>query len=509
MQTEDQTRTIDFLASLYPNTERIDTHISHLFLSEGRVFKLKRAVTFSYLDYATAKLRKQACEAEVTFNSRTAPTLYKGMRAITEAADGTLSLDGRGKPIDWVIDMARFDESTRFDRLVREGGLDRHRMEDLACAIASFHDEADVRTDMGGLSGMTYLLDSNDGWFDEVGGGVFPPDVVQRYQASIREQMNTHGDLLEERRQQGFVRHCHGDLHLGNICLVEDQATPFDCIEFNENIACIDVLYDLAFTLMDLEHFGSERLANILLNRYLDATGDVEGLALLPLFLANRAAIRALVEATQVPDKADNKKEKAIKKANGYLNRALTYLDRVRPRLIAVGGLSGSGKSRMGREVAAYVGPRPGARVVRTDVVRKKLMGVTPLTRLGPEGYTRDVTKKTYQAFYDELTRIIRSGHSAIADAVFAKASERKRVEDLARSLNVPFDGLWLEASIDVREGRVDSRTNNPSDATIEIARQQEDYDIGLIEWATVDTDRPRDESLRLGLDHLKLPKSF
>ncbi len=303
MIVEDQGEVIAFLSrpqaygSGASAVERLETHVSVIFLTGDRAYKLKRAVRFPYLDFSTSALRRAACEAEVALNRRTAPGMYLGVVAVTREPGGGLRLGGDGAPVDWLVKMTRFDQDTLFDHLARLGALDRAAMEDLADAVARLHGEAEERVRGGGHAGMGVIVDGNAETFAECANGVLDPVKVERLNGSTRRALDGCAALLDARRAGGRVRHCHGDLHLRNIFRTDGKPTLFDAIEFNPVLSDIDVLYDLAFLLMDLDHRGLRRLASIALNRYLDITGDTAGLGALGLFLSVRAAIRSHVEA--------------------------------------------------------------------------------------------------------------------------------------------------------------------------------------------------------------------
>ena len=351
----------------------------------------------------------------------------------------------------------------------------------------------------GGADAMAAVINNNAACFGQPGGNAFERATVESLNATSRLVLDRTGGRLDQRSRAGLVRHCHGDLHLGNIVLVDGRPTLFDAIEFNDLFADIDVLYDLAFLLMDLGHHGLGRLASMVLNRYLDVTGDEDGLAQLPLFLSLRAAVRAHVNAATGagdPDRADG----LMAEAGRYLEAALSYLSPPPPRLVAVGGFSGSGKSRLARELAPLLGAKPGARVTRSDILRKRLAGVPATTRLGAEGYTDSMTEKTYETLYHVAHKALESGHSAIADAVFAKPGQRRAIARVAERAGVPFQGLWLEAPRRVLEQRVRERTRNPSDATPEVIGKQLRYDLGPMEWARVDSSGAREQTVEAAL---------
>jgi aminoglycoside phosphotransferase family enzyme/predicted kinase len=501
---DSQRAVIDFLADpatygLAPGTEvsRHETHVSHIFLAGDRAYKLKKQVRFPYLDFSTLEARHAACAAEVTINRRTAPAIYLGTVAVTDEGDGRLALGGRGDPVDWLVEMRRFPDGALFTHLADAGALNRRLMEGLADGIQAFHAEAEIDRAHGGAAGILAIIDNNDASFRAAQGGLFNADDVDDLTAGSRLLQGGLAALLDARRDGGRVRHCHGDLHLANICLFDDKPTLFDAIEFNDAFARIDVLYDLAFLLMDLDLRGHRRLASFVLNRYLDRApldgGDLDGLALLPLFLSMRAAVRAHVGASQAAALADAAEaRRRAARAREYFFRALEYLRPPPPVLIAVGGLSGSGKSRLAREIAPHLGAAPGARVVRTDVQRKRLAGIDLFDRLPPESYTPEASRRTYDACFDEVARALAVGQSVVFDAVSLKPDERAGIEALADRLKAPFLGLWADAPLAVRLARIDARKDNVSDAGAEVARRQEEMDLGDMTWTVIDSSGAR-----------------
>ena len=460
--------------------ERIDTHGSMVFLTGDRVYKLKRAVSFPYMDYGTREKRAAACEAEVRLNRRTAPSLYLGIAPVLRGAAGGFRLGplvqrAEGEAEDWLVVMARVDRDALFDRMAESGKLDAGLMRRLADAVAAFHASAERFTDRGGQAAMRWVVEDN---IVELGErpGLFEPDRLARLAELSRMALDRHAGLLDRRRDEGLVRFCHGDLHLRNICLVDGQPTLFDCIEFNDDIAIVDVFYDQAFLLMDLEHRGLRPLANALFNRVIERTGDIGGLVLLPLFLSARAAVRAKVEASAGKDRS----------AAEYFDHALKAIDPPGPKLVAVGGLSGSGKTTVARMLAPAIGPAPGAVVLRSDAVRKELWGVAETDRLPPEAYASDMTRRVYDELADRAGRVLSAGHGAVVDAVHARIAEREALEELAHRLGVPFRGIWLDADPDILIARVEARTGDASDADESVVRRQLTYDLGQISWPRI-----------------------
>jgi aminoglycoside phosphotransferase family enzyme/predicted kinase len=509
MITEDQAAVIDFLAS--PTThggaavDRLDTHASIVFLAGTRAYKLKRAVRFDYLDFSTPERRRALCEAEVRLNRRTAPTLYRGVMAVTREADGSYALDGTGAAVDWVVEMNRFRQEDLFDRLASAGGLRLELMSPLAAEIAGFHLAAERRPDHGGRAGMSWVIEGNAAGLAEFGRTCLEPLTVDRVIDASRRELDRQAALLERRRESGFVRHCHGDLHLRNIVLLDGHPTLFDGVEFNDEISCTDVLYDLAFLLMDLWRRKLPRHANVAWNRYLAETDDLEGIGLLPLFLSCRAAVRAKTSATAAQLQQDEPRRSALHlAAREYLAMAERFLHPPHPSLVAVGGLSGSGKSTLALGLAPAIGAVPGALVLRSDEIRKRLSGVPLLQRLGPEGYSPEMSARVYAALAERATSILRAGHSAIVDGVYGRAADRQAIEKAAAELPVPLAAFWLDAPQSLLIARTEQRQNDPSDADAAVVRMQGARETGPIAWTRLDATRPPPSVLSSAIDHLR-----
>ncbi|WP_133614495.1 bifunctional aminoglycoside phosphotransferase/ATP-binding protein [Dongia mobilis] len=456
--------------------ETITTHASVIFLVGDRAYKLKRAVTYSFLDYGTVQQREAACRAELMLNRRTAPELYLGVRAIHRLADGGIGWGGAGEILDWVVEMARFPQEALFSHLVETGGLSPPLLRATADAIAHFHAEAAIMPAFGGADGIAAVLAINAGNMREM----MPSAEVERLIDATEAAFAAGHDLLERRRLDGRVRRCHGDLHLRNICLLEGRPVLFDCIEFSDQIACTDVLYDLAFLLMDLIHRGHTNFASIVFNRYLDRTDEEDGLPLLPLFLSLRAGVRAHVTARAAG--AGPSPEAAA-----YLRRAVALLQPVPPRLVAIGGLSGTGKSTVAAALAPLIGQAPGARLLRSDVLRKRHFGLAPEEKLPPDAYRPEVNAAVYEALMAAARAALAAGVSVILDAVSAKPAERAAFATLASACGVPFSGLWLEGDPAILAARIAARRNDASDADDAVLRQQLGYDLGAIDWRRID----------------------
>ena len=484
---EDQSGTIAFLEAELKPERRIDTHGAVVFLCRERAYKLKRAVKFPYMDFSTERRRAAMCAAEIDVNRRSAPEIYLGVAPVLRR-DGKLALgevgETSGQAVDWLVVMQRFDEEGLLDRMAARGVLTPELMAALGARVAQFHD---------GLPAIASGFCSPDDYRHSVAADVrqmreagdrLDPPTSEALAEAMPRSLEPFIDLVARRVAAGAIRRCHGDLHLRNIVTLKGQPVPFDAIEFSDKIANIDVLYDLAFALMDLARQGLGAMANRLLNEWLWRVGEVEGasheeaLALLPMFLARRAAIRAYVDsAVTAVSGADNAPARAYQKA------ALEFLQPAPPRLVAIGGLSGSGKTTLALKLAPEIGRAPGAVVVRTDVERKRQAGVALEERMPAGSYSPEASARVYAASMARAGRVLRAGQSVVLDAVFARPEERAAAEALARTVGVPFQGFWLDVPKDVAQQRVTDRKGDASDATASVVERQFGYDLGSIGW--------------------------
>ncbi|MBX3446434.1 MAG: AAA family ATPase [Parvibaculaceae bacterium] len=486
----------------------VETHASHVFLAGDRAYKLKKRVKFTFLDFSTLERRRAACENEIELNRRTAPDIYLRILPLTRRGDGFHLGGEEGELADWLVEMKRFPASGLYAAKAGRGELALSEVEELAEAAAAFHRRAEVARDAGGAENFLKIVEGSAEDMKPLLGKVLDAGLADRVTARSRELAGAHRALLDRRRAEGRVRHCHGDLHLGNVTDIGGHPVIFDCIEFSDRIARIDVLYDLAFLLMDLA-FRAERdphlegFANRAFNTWLDrlpqgeAESEMEGLALLPLFMATRAVVRAKVTAAQAKDDA------AKERANAYLQFAGKLLEPLPPHLAAIGGLSGTGKSTVARGLAARIGGATGAVHLRSDIIRKRMFGAGPLDRLPEAAYAPGAGERVYGEMLKLAGHALDAGMSVVMDAVFAREGERGRAGLLASSHGAAFTGIWLEAPLDVLEARVaarEARGDDPSDAGLAVLRRQLSYDIGKMDWTRIDASGTPDEVLKAAL---------
>lgn len=474
-----QDEVVRFLASLEGGAERIvTTHISVVALCRSRAFKLKKAVRFPYLDFSTPSRRWEMCAREATLNASFAPELYLGAHRVTRERDGRLALDGAGEMIDAVVVMRRFADEDLFEQIAKDGRLTPAIVEALARLIAKTHDEARPNDEKGGAASMRRTLD--DTALSLRNAAAASAEQIDSLVARLKGALNAQGALLDARKTRGKVRRCHGDLTLRNICLFEGVPTLFDCLEFDDEIATIDVLYDFSFLLMDLWRVGAFGCANLAFNHYLDARDETDGLPLLPCFMSLRAAIRAHVEASQ----------QNLERARLYFDLAMALLAPATGAVIAIGGLSGSGKSSVAAALAASIGSPPGARIINSDRMRKRLFGVAPTARLPQEAYASAVSAQVYGEMFDVAARTAARGWPVIVDAVFDRPEDREAIRAAAEGAQAPFFGVWLDLDLDRRAARVDARVNDVSDATRDVLEAQMEKPSGEIEWIKIDASK-------------------
>jgi hypothetical protein len=477
------------------SVKRIDTHAASVFLAGDHALKIKRAVRFPFLDYSTLDKRKASCDAELAVNAPYAPEIYRRVVAITRRPNGALVIGGDGPPVEWAVDMRRFDEQRTLDHLT--GEIDEALADALGHAVAAAHARARPVNAEPWIAAISTYIGDHAGAFRKY-SDIFDRAEIDSFARAEQAAYARIVSLLRSRARRGLVRRIHGDLHLGNIALIDGEPVLFDAIEFSDIIASGDLLYDLAFLLMDLCERGLTQAANIVFNRYLTETHkaeDLDGLVALPFFLAMRAAIRAVVTLARMEGAAPADRTGIAASARTYFDFARHAIDSPKPVFIAVGGLSGTGKTRLARAIAPLTGPMPGALIVRSDVERKALFGAGETQKLPELAYTAAVNGRVYTLLADKARRVLAARHAVIVDAVFAQAGERAALAAASEAAGVPLHGLFLTADLQTRLERVGTRQRDASDATDEVARTQENYGLGPLDWQQIDASGTPEET--------------
>jgi len=470
----------------------IDTANAHVLLAGERAYKLRRAIRYSYLDYGTLAARNAAAAAELALNRRTAPDLYLGLAPVRRAAGGfsvgppAEAAATEPEVVEHLVAMRRFDETKTLDRLAGAGPLGDRLLDELAGAIARFHAAAPENPHDGAAAKLKTVSDRTTG---EILGGA---DILGEAEASaFAEAMAAAhakgGAAVEARGQAGKVKRLHGDLHLANVALIDGKPVIFDALEFDDAMATVDELHDLAFLAMDLWVRGDGKGAARVWSRYLAERDGYEGVGLGPLFISMRAGVRAKVALNAGRLEAGATQAARFEEARLYLRAALDALAPAAPGLIAVGGLSGSGKTTLARSLAPLAAPATGAVHLRSDALRKKLAGVAFEEKLPPGAYTMETSEAVYRGLMQRAETALKAGAPVVVDAVFAKPGERAEIAAVARRAGVPFRGLWLDLGLAERQARVAGRTWDASDAGPEVAARQAEYDLGDIDWLRLD----------------------
>jgi hypothetical protein len=481
----EQAEAAEFLTRL-AGRPPIATHISLVFVGPDTVWKLKQAVRLPFLDFTRVEDRRHFAERELALNAPAAPELYRDVVPLVRRPDGSLALGGPadegaaavgaaagdGAVVDWVLRMVRVPEADFLEAIVAAGELTPGLLDAIADAVAAYHQALPPL--IGASSAIREIALGNVPSALSAG---LPLTAVAEWRAGIIAALDAIEPWLAERARLGFVRRAHGDLHLGNLCLWQGRPVPFDALEFDETLATIDLAYDLAFLLMDLDQRVNRAAADRVLNRYVARTGDAGLVRGLPAFMSIRAMVRAHVEA------------RSGHAANWphYLQAALDYLRPAPVVVVAVGGLPGSGKSTLARALAPELGRAPGALVLRSDEIRKRQCGVAPEHRLPPSAYSEATSEAVFAMLAASVQGAATGGQCVIADATFIDPDHRRSVELAAREAGVPFVGLWLEAPLAELERRVVARSGDASDATLPVLRAAAAGHPGAGEWTGID----------------------
>lgn len=458
----------------YPHpVDRVDlveTHISWVLLAGERAYKIKKPVNFGFVDFSTLDRRHRFCEEEVRLNRRLSPDLYFGVVPVTDSPGG-VAIGGTGRPVEFAVAMRRFPDDALLARVLDRGELTAAHVDQLAETIAAFHAGAAVASKDEPFGSPERVWQPAGENFEHVEPGIDDATVGQLRDWSEAEFRARRSDFAA-RKEGGFVRECHGDMHLGNMLLFDGRVAVFDGIEFNDDLRWIDVLSEVAFALMDLDDRGRPDLASRLLNGYLERTGDYAGASVLPFYLVYRAMVRAKVASIR-STQAGDERERHRAECRHHLALADRYARHRRPAVIITHGVSGSGKTTVSQSVLEAVG----AIRVRSDVERKRLFGRDPLERgMGDALYESDATARTYGRLANWAEAIAKAGFPVVIDATFLARSLRNEFRALAERLGVPFAILDVRAEAESIRDRVARRAragDDASDADLEVTEAQ------------------------------------
>lgn len=453
----------------------VQTHISYVLLTGTFAYKVKKPVNFGFLDYSTLDRRRHFCEEELRLNAKGAAELYLDVVSINRSpADARLTLGGPGEAVEYAVRMRQFPPGSLLSERLAAGAVDDAEVRRVAAEVADYHRRSHTDRPVAAFGDPVRVgatIEDNYRQTRRFVGGLQPAEEFGQTALFTRQFLDTHAAAFRARAAGGRVRECHGDLHLDNVCLWDGRVLLFDCIEFNEAFRFVDVMYDVAFTVMDFRARGRADLGAVFLNEYAELTGDWEGLAVLPLYLCRHAYVRAKVNSLLSEDAGAGEavRARAAAEARRYYHLAWQYTRPRQGRLLLVSGLSGSGKSTIARALAA----KTGAVHIRSDAVRKHLAGIPLHERGGPAVYSQDMTRRTYRRLLDLGLVLARQGDTVILDARYHRAAARADAGDAANASGVPIHLLVCQAPPDVLRQRLRDRAGDIADATTDLADGQ------------------------------------
>jgi len=433
----------------------LETHGAWVLLTGNFAYKIKKPVDFEFLNYSTLAKRKFYCEEEVRLNQRLAAVLYLGVIPITGSPENPV-LNGSGPVIEYAIKMCEFPQSNLFSNLIQDGGVTPTLIDELAVITANFHTTLPTQN----VDNIQAPVQQN---FDQIRPMITEHTQLDRLETWAKTTYQKLKPVFEHRKQNGFVRECHGDLYLKNIILWDGHPLVFDCIEFNEEFRWTDTMADVGFLAMDLEDNGRADYAHRLINQYMETSGDYNGLAVLRFYQSYRAVVRAKIALFQ-----SNPAE-----YTRYINLAESYTKPIQPELIITYGVSGSGKSTRAKQLVEKLGVIQ----IRSDIERKRLLGLTSDSKTNSavnQGiYSEELNQKTYQRLRELAKNILESGYSVIVDAAFLKQAQRELFAQLAKTQKISFKIIVCKVPETELKTRILSRTTDPSEARLDVLSMQ------------------------------------
>lgn len=451
----------------------IQTHVSYVFLTGDYAYKVKKPVNFGFLDYSTLEKRSHFCHQELEMNKRGAPELYLEVLPVTQTGE-KFNLGGTGEAVESVLKMRQFPQSALLSEMFELGTLTESHMEQLGQVVAKYHEKTQTSDRIGSFGEVTQVRQAIDENYQQTKKYIGNAQTQAQYAETKKYTDNFftgRNQLFKSRIENNKIRECHGDLHLRNICLWNDKILLFDCIEFNEPFRFVDVMYDVAFTVMDLQARQRPDFGNAFLNTYVEQTGDWEGLQVLPLYLSRQAYVRAKVTSFLLDDPGipESAKVEAAATASAYYKLAWEYTKPRQGKLILMSGLSGAGKSTTARLLARKLD----AIHLRSDAVRKHLGNIPLSERGGDELYTPEMTQKTYDRLLQLGVMLANQGFTVILDAKYDRTALRTNAIDLADFQQLPLQIMHCTAPIEVLRDRLAARTGDIADATADLLEFQ------------------------------------
>ncbi|HEY9846165.1 MAG TPA: AAA family ATPase [Candidatus Caenarcaniphilales bacterium] len=499
----------------------IQTHISYVLLTGDYAYKVKKPANFGFLDFSTLEQRQHFCHEELRLNRRLSPKLYLAVLPITTAQDSQYQLRPEpatsAKIVEYTVQMRAFDQDNLFSHLFERDQLSVIHMQQLGKLVADFHQAAQTSEaiqQFGAVEAVRQVAEDNYATSVPYIERAQTQLQLDQTRAFTEKFFADHRDWFRQRQEAGKIRECHGDLHLNNVCLYQDQIQIFDCIEFNEEFRNTDVIYDAAFMVMDLEFQGRSDLANVFLNAYLEQTGDYQGAVFLPLYLSMRAYIRAKVNSLVLDDPAISMvdKQQAQERAAAYYHTAWAYTQSDHRQLVLMCGLSGSGKTTVARHVAQAVE----AVHIRSDAVRKHLAGIALDQRGDTAGgynsgiYTPEMTCQTYERLLELGIFLAQQGLSVVLDAKYDSQVFRQAAIAQAEAQQIPLKIFYCTAPESVLRDRLQARQGDIADATADLvtAQQQAMEPFTEAEQAyvyTINTEQPLEPQLAQAVNQLSM----
>lgn len=454
--------------------ELLQTHISFILLTGDYAYKIKKIVDFGFLDYSTLEKRRYFCEQELRMNQQQAPDLYLEVLPIIEIGDRFQFGEQEDSGIEYALKMRQFPEENLFINLFTQDQLTTKEMEELGKVVAQFHQNCPTNHDILKWGEIAQIRHSIDGNYQKTQKYIGCCQTQEQYEQTKQYTdsfFETYEAVFQSRIDHHWIRECHGDLHLKNICLYQNKILLFDRIEFNEEFRFVDVMYDVAFVVMDLEGRGRADLGNRFLNTYIEQMGDWEGLQLLPFYLTRQAYVRAKVNSLILDDPAVSEEQKEIAKQEAiqYYKLAWQYTRRSSGGIVMMSGLSGSGKSTTARKLSK----RLNAIHIRSDAVRKHLAHVPLYEPGGEEIYTLEMTEKTYQRLLELGLLLAKQGFWVILDAKYDQQEQRGKVIETCNSYQLPLQIIECTAPMDILQERLQHRQGDIADATADLLTSQ------------------------------------